>query len=212
MSTVGPPEDEEHVLHSGEAAGVAISSVLLGLRVLRGGASVKLLEHVTLLKGVVYWGLVIWTWLFQHVVKHPRASRGRSGASSSRVNSKGLGIITVAPLLARLAAQLLPFLAPLVLPVGLPGLAAFRRCIVRAPALLAVKDRPPASSPEAKLVAMSNSSLESAGGLRPSSRTRSRHVVPLRKACTISDCATLGSSVQRLEKRRMKSRSDSPGF
>jgi hypothetical protein len=32
-------------------------------------------------------------------------------------------------------------------------------------------------------------------------------VVPSRKACTISDCATLGSSVQRLEKRRMKSRS-----
>jgi hypothetical protein len=37
-------------------------------------------------------------------------------------------------------------------------------------------------------------------------------VVPSRKACTISDCATLGSSVQRLEKRRMKFRSDSPGF
>jgi hypothetical protein len=37
-------------------------------------------------------------------------------------------------------------------------------------------------------------------------------MVPSRKACTISDCATLGSSVQRLEKRRMKSRSDSLGF
>jgi hypothetical protein len=69
-----------------------------------------------------------------------------------------------------------------------------------------------ASSPEAKLVAMSNNSLESAGGLRPNSRTRSRHVVPSRKACTILDCATLESSVQRLEKRRMKYRSDSPGF
>jgi hypothetical protein len=78
--------------------------------------------------------------------------------------------------------------------------------------LLPSKIAPTASSPEAKLVAMSNSSFESAGGLRPNSRTRSRHVVPSRKACTISDCATLGSSVQRLEKRRMKSRSDSPGF
>jgi hypothetical protein len=68
-----------------------------------------------------------------------------------------------------------------------------------------------ASSPEAKLVAISNSSLESTGGLRPNSCMRSRHVVPSRKACTISDCATLGSFVQRLEKRRMKYRSDSPG-
>jgi hypothetical protein len=36
--------------------------------------------------------------------------------------------------------------------------------------------------------------------------------VPSRKACTILDWATLGSSVQRLEKSHMKSRSDSPGF
>jgi hypothetical protein len=91
---------------------------------------------------VVYWGLVIWTWLFQHVVKHPRTSRGRSRAPSSWVNSEGLGVVTVASLLARLAARLLPLLAPLVLPVGLPGLAALRGRIVRALALLAVKDRP----------------------------------------------------------------------
>jgi hypothetical protein len=136
------PEDEEHVLHGREAAGVAISFVLLGLRILRGGATVELLEHVALLKGVVHWGLMIWTWLFQHVIEHPRASRGRSRASSSRVNSKGLGIVAVMPLLARLAARLLPFLAPLVLPVGLPGLAALRGRVVRALALLSVKDRP----------------------------------------------------------------------
>jgi hypothetical protein len=95
-----------------------------------------------LLKCVVYWGLVVWTWLLQHVVKHPRISRGRSRASSSRVNSKGLGIIVVASLLMRLAARLLPFLALLVLPVGLPGLAALRGRVIRALALLAVKDRP----------------------------------------------------------------------
>jgi hypothetical protein len=142
MSTVGPPEDEEHVLYGGEAADVAISSVLLGLRVLRGGTTVELLEHVALLEGVVYWGLVVWTWLFQHVIEHPRTSRGRSRASSSRVNSKGLGIIAVAPLLARLVARLLPFLAPFVFPVGLPGLAALRGRVVRALALLAVEDHP----------------------------------------------------------------------
>jgi hypothetical protein len=95
-----------------------------------------------LLKGVVYWGLVLRTWLFQHVVKHPRTSRGRSRASSSRVNSKGLDIIAVVPLLARLTARLLSLLAPLVLPVGLPGLAALRGRIVRVLALLTIEDLP----------------------------------------------------------------------
>jgi hypothetical protein len=94
-----------------------------------------------LLEGVVYWGLVVWTRLFQHVIEYPRTSRGRSRASSCRVNSKGLGVIAVTPLLARLTARLLPFLAPLVLPVGLPGLAALRERVVRALALLAVEDR-----------------------------------------------------------------------
>jgi hypothetical protein len=37
-------------------------------------------------------------------------------------------------------------------------------------------------------------------------------VVPSRKECMISDWATLGSYVQRLEKCRMKSQSDSPAF
>jgi hypothetical protein len=64
MSTVDPPKDEEHILHGGEAAGVTISSVFLGLCLLRGGAAIELLEHIALLKGVVYWGLVIRTWLF----------------------------------------------------------------------------------------------------------------------------------------------------
>jgi hypothetical protein len=50
LSTVAPPlEDEEDVLYGGEAAGVAITPVLLGLVVLRGGAAVEPLEHVALL-------------------------------------------------------------------------------------------------------------------------------------------------------------------
>jgi hypothetical protein len=142
MSTVAPPKDEEHVFHGGEAAGVAISSVFLGLCLLRGGAAVKLIEHVALLKGVVHWGLVVRTWLLQHVIKHPRTSRCRSRAPSSRVNSKSLGITAVAPLLARPAARLLSLLAPLVVAVGLPGLAALCGRVLRALALLAVEDRP----------------------------------------------------------------------
>jgi hypothetical protein len=60
----GSPEDEEHVLHGGEGTSVAISSVLLGLCLLRGGAAIELLEHVALLKGVVDWGLMVRAWLF----------------------------------------------------------------------------------------------------------------------------------------------------
>jgi hypothetical protein len=136
------PEDEEHVLHGGEAAGVAISPVFLGFGVLRGGAAVKLFEHIALLEVVVDRRLVVRTWLFQHVVENPRTSRGRSRAPSSRVNSKGFTIIDVASLLARLAARLLPLLAPLILPVGLLGLAALRGRVVRTFALLTVEDCP----------------------------------------------------------------------
>jgi hypothetical protein len=35
-----PPEDEEDVFYSGEATGVAVNPILLGLAVLRGGTTV----------------------------------------------------------------------------------------------------------------------------------------------------------------------------
>jgi hypothetical protein len=116
--------------------------ILLGLAVLRGGTAVEPLKHVTLLEGVVDRRLVVGTWLFQHVVEHPRASRGRSRAPSSWVNSKSFVAVVVAPLLARLVARLLSFLAPLVLLVGLLILAALRGRVVHALVLLAVEDRP----------------------------------------------------------------------
>jgi hypothetical protein len=140
---------------------------------------------------------VVGTWLLEHVIENPRASRGRSRALSSWVNSKSFVVVVVAPLLARLAARLLSLLAPLMLLLGLLGLAALRGRVVTRLPFFPSKIAPTASSPEAKLVAISNNSFESTGGLRPSSHTRSRHVVPSRKACTISDWATLGSSVQR---------------
>jgi hypothetical protein len=116
------------------------------------------------------------------------------------------------PLRPRFAVGLLALPDPLVLVLGsldlLPSAVALSTRLPFLPSKMA----PTASTLEAKLVAMSNNLLESTGGLRPSSRTRSRQVVPSRKVCTISDWATLGSSVRRLEKRRMKSRSDSPGF
>jgi hypothetical protein len=134
------PEDD--VLHSGEATGVAITAVLLGLIVLRGGAAVEPLEHVALLESVVDRCFVVGTWLLQHVVENSRASRGQSRAPSSRVNSKSFAIVVVAPLLARLAAQLLSLLAPLVLLAEFLGLATLRGCVVHALALLAVEDFP----------------------------------------------------------------------
>jgi hypothetical protein len=142
MLTVGPPEDEENVFHSGEAAGVAITPILLGFVALRGGVAIKPLEHVALLEGVVDRCLVVGTWLLQHVIENSRASRGRLRAPSSRVNSKGLGVVAVASLLACLTARLLPLLAPLVLLVELLRLAALRGRVVHALALPAVEDRP----------------------------------------------------------------------
>jgi hypothetical protein len=81
------------------------------------------------------------TWLLQPVVENSRTSRGRSRAPSSRVNSKGLAIVGVVSLLARLAARLLPLLALLILVVELFRLAALCGRVVRALALLAVEDR-----------------------------------------------------------------------
>jgi hypothetical protein len=85
---------------------------------------------------------VVGTWLLQHVIENPRASRGRSRAPSSWVNSKSFVVVIAAPLLARLAARLLSLLAPLVLLVGLLGLAALRGRVVHALALLPVEDCP----------------------------------------------------------------------
>jgi hypothetical protein len=142
MSTVAPPEDEEDVLHRGEATGVAVTPILLGLSVLRGGATVEPLEHVALLEGVIDWRLVVGTWLLQHVIENPRASRGRSRAPSSWVNSESFIAVVVAPLLARLVARLLSLLAPLMLLLGLLGLAALRGRVVHTLAFLSIEDRP----------------------------------------------------------------------
>jgi hypothetical protein len=82
-----PPEDEEDVLHSGEAAGIAVTPILLHVAILRGGgATVEPLEHVALLEGVVDRRLVVATRFLQHVVENPRTSRGRPRAPSSWVN------------------------------------------------------------------------------------------------------------------------------
>jgi hypothetical protein len=123
---------------------------------------------------VVDRSLVVGTWFLQHVIEHTGTSRCRSRALSGRVNYEGLVPVVIVPVRACLAARLLAFFAPLVLLLGLLGLAALFGHIVHVLALLAVEDGPTASSPEAKLVAMSNSLLESTGGLRPSSRTTSR--------------------------------------
>jgi hypothetical protein len=60
-------------------------------------------------------------------------------------------------------------------------------------------------------VAMSINSLALVGVLRPSLLTRSRHVVPARKAPMTSEPVMLGNSVHYFENRWMYSRRDSPG-
>jgi hypothetical protein len=52
------PEDAEDVLHCWKATDTPISTILLSLVLLRGDATVLLLEHAALLEGVVDWGLV----------------------------------------------------------------------------------------------------------------------------------------------------------
>jgi hypothetical protein len=84
------PKDEEDVLYHREAAGVPVTTVLLGLAILRGSAAAVFLDHVALLEGVVDWCLMVWAWLLQHVVEHAGASRGRSRALSGRVDREGL--------------------------------------------------------------------------------------------------------------------------
>jgi hypothetical protein len=137
-----PPEDEEDVFHRGEADGVAVTPILLDLAILRSGAGVVSFEQVALLEGVVDRRLVVRTGLLRHVVKYVGASRGRSRAPLSWLYSERLVAIIVAPLRARLAVRLLTFLAPLVLLLGLLGLAALRGRVVHALALLPVEDAP----------------------------------------------------------------------
>jgi hypothetical protein len=71
------PEDEEDVLQCGEAAGVVVTPILLGLAILRGGAVVVSFEQVALLEGVVDRRLVVRAGLLEHVVEYGGASRGR---------------------------------------------------------------------------------------------------------------------------------------
>jgi hypothetical protein len=85
-------------------------------------------------------GVVDRTGLLQHVVEYAGASRGRSRTPSSWVNSEGLVPVVVTPLCVRLAAWLLALFAPLVLLLGLLGLAALRGRVVHALALLSVED------------------------------------------------------------------------
>jgi hypothetical protein len=136
------PEDEEDVLHHGEAAGVTVTPILLGLAILRGDAAVVLLEHITLVEGVVDRCLVVWTGLLQHVVKYAGSSRSHSRTPSSWVNCEGLVPIVIVSLRARLAMWLLALLSPLMLLLGLLGLAALRGRVVRALDLLVVEDGP----------------------------------------------------------------------
>jgi hypothetical protein len=212
MSTDSPPEVEEDVFYRRETTSVAVTPILFGLTILCRGAAVVSFEQVTLLEGVVDRRLVVWTGLLQHVVEYAGASRGRSRAPSSWVNNEGLVPVVVAPLRAHLAAHLLALLASLVLLLGLLGLAALRGRVVHALALLPVEDGPhrlltggEAGGDVEELIGVDRRAAPELVHEVPA-------VVPPKKACTISDWATLGSSVQSLERRCMKSQSNSLGF
>jgi hypothetical protein len=136
------PEDEEDILHRGEAASVAVIPIRLGLAVLRNSATVVFFEHVALLEGVFDRHLVVRAGLLKHVIEYAGASRSRSRTPSSWVDCEGLVPVVVVSLRVRLAARLLALLAPLMLLLGLLGLASLRGRVVHALALLAVEDGP----------------------------------------------------------------------
>jgi hypothetical protein len=85
---------------------------------------------------------MVWERLLQHVIEHSRALRGRSRALSGRVDREGLVTIVVASLCTGFSTGLLALLAPLVLLLGVFGLAALPGHIVHALALLVVEDGP----------------------------------------------------------------------
>jgi hypothetical protein len=85
---------------------------------------------------------MVWARLLQHVIEHAGALRGRLRALSHRVNCEGLVSVVVVSLRAGFSAGLFDLLAPLVLLLGLLGLASLCGCVVHAPALLVVEDDP----------------------------------------------------------------------
>jgi hypothetical protein len=107
------------VFHRKEAAGVAVTPILLGQAILRSGATVVFFEHITLLEGAVDRRLVVRAGFLQHVIEYVGASRGCSRTPSCWVNSEGCIPVVVAPLYAHLTARHLAFFAPLVLLLGL---------------------------------------------------------------------------------------------
>jgi hypothetical protein len=151
-----PHEDEEDVLHCRKAAGTPVSTVLLGLILLRDDAAVVLIEHVALLEGVVDRGLVVWAWILQHVIKHTGASRSRSRASSSSSSR---------PCTRASRQGFLPFLPHLCFCWGYLDLHPSTGVLSTRLPSLSSQMAPIASSSEVMLVAMPNSSLESTGGL-----------------------------------------------
>jgi hypothetical protein len=95
-----------------------------------------------LLEGVVDLGLVVRAQLLQHVVEHAGASREPSRPLVAGVDGEGLVVVLIASLRTRVATGFLALLAPILLLLGLLGLAALRGRVVHALALLAVENGP----------------------------------------------------------------------
>jgi hypothetical protein len=115
-------------------------------------------------------------------------------------------VLTV-PLRVCVTWGLLALLAPLLLLRGILELDALRVF-----AFIAIKDRPHYLFSGGE----SSGDVEDLVGVDQQAPPKFAHKVPagraLKEACTISNWAMLGSSVQRFENHRMKSWSDSLGF
>jgi hypothetical protein len=156
--------------------------------------------------------LVVRAGLLEQVVEHAGALRSRPRTPSGWVNCEGLVPVVIAPLRPSLVARLLPFFAPLVLLLGLPGLAALRGRVIHALALLSVED-----GPHRLLVGgKASGDVEQLVGVDWRAAPELTHEVPVGRALE-EGMHDLGLGHARklrtaLGEARMKFRSDSPGF
>jgi hypothetical protein len=135
-----PPEDEEDVLHCGETSGACVNSILLGL-VLFLGDAVSIFLSMSHCSRVWLTGDLWYRHGFFSMSSNTPGPRwGSSRALAGRVDSEGLVVVLIAPLLTHVAARLLALLAPLL--CGFFGLVSLHRRIVHVLDLLPVENSP----------------------------------------------------------------------
>jgi hypothetical protein len=188
----GAAKDHEAVVDDREvvvlllAIALVLFGPLAGVALPLGTPGEVVFHHVTLLEGVFDRASVVRAQFLEHLIKNSQATLRR-----------GSGVLALSGSHKGSLHDCLAFFFFLELRLEPPS-SAFS-CRFSFP-LVSWKIAPTASSPEAKLVAMSRSSLVVHGPLCPNSWMSSLQVVPARNAPMTSASVTLGNSVHCREK------------